>query len=1270
MKNRRTCFFVIAILLLPPLGPAKAQEDRTAEARRVDRQIARLYQQGKYAEALPLAQRAAEIRKRALGEDHPDYAASLNDIGELYRLQGKYAEAEPFHKRSLAIREKALGANHPDVAISLNNLALLYGDEGRYAEAEPLFARSLAIMEKSFGPDHPNVATILNNFALSYCKQSQYAEAEPLYKRALSIDEKALGPDHPGLATDLNNLAALYVSQGRYAEAEPLYARALAIKEKALGPDHPDVAMSLNNLAELYRKRGRYAEAEPLYKRALAIKEKALGPDHPAVALGLNNLAALYDEQGRYSEAKQLYERALTIREKALGPNHPDVAQSLDNLAHLYHEQGRFTEAEPLHKRALTIREKALGPNHPDMAQSLSGLAANMTSQGRYAEAEPLYQRALAITEKALGPDHPEVADSLGNLADLYVKEGKYVEAESLYKRALKVREGALGPDHPDVATSLNNLGTLYYEQGRYAEAAPLYERALAIDRKALGPEHPDIATDLNNLAALYDDQGKYDEAEPFHKRALAIWEKALGPDHPTVAICLNGLAVLYVEQGRYAEAEPLHRRALAIKEKVLGPDHPGVAKSLNNLAVLYDEQGKYGEAEPLHRRALAIEEKALGPDHPGVAKSLNNLAVLYDKQGKYGEAEPLHRRALALEVKALGADHPDVATILFNLAGSYHAQGRFAEAEPFYARGLHNLSSQFEQNFSYMSEKDRLQFVDTVSERFPMYFSLCLDHRNELPTIAGKMYDVVLWEKGFIAQSVAALRAKIQAGGDPEARRLLDRLTEKKGQLAKLASNPPGSDRQGQVARLLMVELLQKEANDLEQELATRSNALGEEERLARISWKQVRDALKPGDAAVEIVRFPFYDGKRWTGAGYYVALVLSRDSEQPEFLVLGEQKDLERVPLTDYRRLVAVSETDSKRPAGLGRRFYSAFWQPLEAKLKGVNRLYISPDGILNQVSLGVVPGNDGRLLMEAYDLRTVNSTRDVIRGEVPPGPGTAILVGNPKFELGDTDQRATLESARPARTEAAPAKTVQAADTQGLTGQRSRDLRGGALTELPETQQEIEDLAAVLKRKAWKVQTFTGAAALEERVKNTRQPRVLHLATHGFFEVDQPRRLGDGAGWIGDKLASALEDPMLRSGLYLAGANRVLKGNSPGPDMDDGILTAYEASQLDLQGTELVVLSACETGLGKIEAGEGVFGLRRALQVAGAQAVLMSMWSVPDQETRELMVLFYKKWLGGKEKHQALREAQLEMREKVKARYGEDLPLYWGAFVLVGR
>jgi len=899
--------------------------------------------------------------------------------------------------------------------------------------------------------------------------------------------------------------------------------------------------------------------------------------------------------------------------------------------------------------------------------KQLNDQVKQLYAQGHYAEAIPIAEEAVRAAEAAFGPEHPHLATVLNNLAELYRAQGKYAEAEPLYQRALRIYEKALGPEHADVAAPLNNLALLYGTQGRYAEAEPLHQRALRIREKAFGPEDPDVAQSLYNLATLYGDQGRYAEAEPLLQRALGILEKGLGPEHPDVARSLDNLAVLYEMQERYAEAEPLIQRALRIREKALGREHPDVATSLNNLARLRLYHRRYAEAEPLLERALRIREKALGPEHPDVAASLNNLAELYRAQGKYAEAEPLYQRALRIYEKALGPEHADVATFLSNLAALQVAQGNAEAAQPLFARSLDLLFYRFQYSFTYMSEKERLQFLETVSYEFPGYFSFCVTYAGQTPALAGSMYDVLLWEKGFVGQSIAALRAKIAASGDPEALKLLDQLTALKQQLSSLL-NKPGADR---AAWQKQISDLQAQADQVEQELVRRSAALQEDKKLERVTWRDVQKELKPGEAAVEMVKFHFYDGKKWTDSYKYVALIVTRETTTaPTLVLLGEAKDLEAEPLKDYQQLVQqqappegdAAPSSSAATSASGARFYAAFWQPLEKPLAGAERVYLSPDGVLNQVSWAVLSSPDGKALSDQYDLRLVSSTKDLLRQPRAPGSQSAVLVGNPKFEMEDSEQRAAVRGVAPAQ----PVLLASAAG--GGTGLRSRDPLRGALTPLPGTKVEVESVAKLLHASGWHTDTYTESRALEEAVKQVRQPRVLHLATHGFFLPDQ--QVKRRAEMLGVEETPTMDDPMLRSGLFLAGAERTVVESNPPADLEDGVLTAYEATQLNLQGTELVVLSACETGLGKVETGEGVFGLRRALQIAGAESVMMTMWSVPDRETQELMSLFYQKWLSGKDKHQALREAQQEMRQKVKARYGHDLPFYWGAFVLVGK
>lgn len=1067
---------------------------------------------------------------------------------------------------------------------------------------------------------------------------------------AITLDCGARVHGQPARFNELNTQAVSLYKEGKYAAAAEVETKAVRVAEATFGPDDLRVAMALANLGSIYREQGRLAEAAPVYERSLTIREKSSGPaDHP-LAMALNDLAMVYERLGRYAEAEGLYRRALSIEEK-VAPESRSTAAVMMNLAGLYKQQNRYGDAEPLYQRALDMLKRRLGPEDPAVAAALNSLAGLNKAQSRYPEAESLYQQSLAIREKALGPDSREVAASLNNLAAVYDDEGNFAAAEPLYLRALHIDEKALSPDDSDLALDLNNLGELRKELGRYAEAEPLYQRALSIQEKSLGSDNAAVGVTLCNLAGVYKREGRYDEAETLYLRALKIDEKALGPEHQSVATVLNNLAGAYQSQGRFRDAEPAFQRALKIDEKALGPDHPTVATDLNNLALLYGAEGKLADAEPLYQRTLRIDEKTLGADHPRVATVLNNLGDLARAQGKYPESEKAFLRALSIDEKALGVNHPDSEKPLSNLAVLYDAQGKYAEAETYYQRALENLFLQFQYSFSYMTEQQRLSFLATTDTEFPAYFSFVYRNHEKDPKLIGSMYDLLLWEKGFVASSIANMRRQIEASGDSQAIAMLAQLSGKRTEIAALL-NSKAVDRE-------KIDQLQSEADGLEKSLVARSSAYAEHQKLQRATWQQVRDALHPGEAAVEFAHFRYFENG-WQDKSLYVALVVKHDTrEQPQWIFLGEGKEMESAALTQLQSAVETRGLTAEADAILpGKQAYERIWQPLVPALKGVNRIYLSPDGVLNQLPLDIVPLPDGKLLMERYDLRLVSSTKDLLRHAKKRGAATALLVGDPEFSLGEADERAALQKLELAKHQVNEAVQLPSGGSRVADGQT-------VLPRLPGTGIEVSTIAHLMESHGWKSRAYTRELALKSVVEEPGGPRVLHLATHGFFQPDREGNaepMGEPAG---------ADDPMLRSGLYFAGADRALAGTPPIEGLDNGILTAMEAGNINLSGTELVVLSACNTGRGNVRNGEGVFGLRRALQEAGAESVLMSLWSVPDKETLELMQRFYAGWLAGKEMHKALKDAQLAMRKKVQSEHGgRDLPYYWGAFVLVGK
>jgi CHAT domain-containing protein/Flp pilus assembly protein TadD len=988
---------------------------------------------------------------------------------------------------------------------------------------------------------------------------------------------------------------------------------------------------------------------------ALRVAQDSFGGAHPATAVSTYDIAFAYDALGKYRQAEVYYKKALTLEEHAFGPAHRETLKCLNNLAILYLRTDRPDEAEPLLLRVIRTGQSSSQPSVlTAVGMAAFNLAAHYSQQGSFDAAEPLFELSLAIAGRKdvnlpLSPEY-----ILDRFARSLYKQGKFDESEAAFKQSIQIhRNGSVQPTLA-LAMALNGLGELYRSAGKFADAeAPLRESLQIISRLA-GQENENYAMVLNNLGLLYKDQGRYAEAEPLHRSSLEIVSKVLGPNHVEVTFPLNGLAALFIAQERLSEAEPLLRRALEIREKVYAADSPAVATLINNLAVVYGKQGRYTEAAPLYRRALLFDEKALGPDHPVVGTDAGNLGRAYWRLNRPADAEKLLKRALRIANDALGPDHPGTLHALTNLGLFYYGQGDYSDTGKLLDRAVVMLKRQFVYQFTYMSEKDRLSFLSAAQNTVSLYLSFCRRFQGQRPALAGKMYDLALWHKGLIARSISSLRRRIEASGDTLAITLTKQIRLRKTRLASLQMVPSTGPRASRDAILALKE----EINDLETKLVRHSSAYAEREHLAGVTWRDIAKKLQDNEAAIEITRFRSRNEKGYTGDSYYVAMLLSgARPARPQVVWLGKATDIEGQPFEAYRKWVKAGPPPDD-DAGIA--FYKAVWRPLEPMLSGIERIYLSPAGLFNEVSWAVVPATDGHLLLEKYDLQLLLSTRDLMRSPSTATGRSAVLIGAPDFDLTAAEQR---HSARKIRTDAT---------ASALTMVRDRRLRSSAvgrstLAPLPGARKELQTLRALLQNHGWQVSLLMGPDALEEHLKSLKPARLLHIATHGFFMPDED-------DFSIDSLAAesaVFDEPMLRARLYFAGANRALNGNPPAGGLDDGVLTAYEAMDLNLKGTELAVLSACDTGLGVTQNSEGVFGLRRALQEAGVEAVLMSLWQIPDRDTEELMRLFYEAWLSGANKPAALREAQLEMRERIRSRRGgQDVPYYWGAFVLVGR
>lgn len=1123
------------------------------------------------------------------------------------------AASEPAAPLPAAATPSALEVGMAE-ANRLHGEAQRLAQAGNLAQAIALYRQIPPILERIRGPNDPDEARAWTTLGYLLERSGDLAGAEVPYRKALAIREKAFGLDHPEVAYALSNLATLCEARADYAGAEPLYRRSLAILEKALGEDDAKVAVARNNLALLLFTRGDLDGAEVLFRQALATRKKLQGPEHPDVALSLSNLGRVLETKGQFAAAMALFQEALAIREKAYGPDHLLVARIVNNIAALAKTTGDYAQAERMFRRALAIREKAHSGDHEELAESVNNLATQVESQGDYTAAEPLYRRALAIWERRLGPQHPNVAASLNNLGNLLHVKGAYNEAEACYVRALAVKEQAFGKDHADVALSLNNLGRLLMDKGDTEGAQPIFERALTIRERALGAEHPETAIAIIHLAALHESQGKAQLAETGYRRALAIREKALGGKHHEVADSLETLSHLLQGRGDYAVAEPLVRRALAIREGALGAQHPDVAASLADLAGVLESRGDLGGARPLLERALAIREAAFGPQHPAVAGSLSSLVVLHQVAGRAREALPLAQRAAEIREAHL-------ATVL---GGG--------------------------------SEAQKLAYVATLGRDTDLLASL---HADALPTDPGAARlaaETVLRRKARALDAMTETLGAVHHSGDPALTTMLARWKELHGQHASLVLRGPGS--LPRAAWQQRIAELQTQARQIEGELSTRSAEF--KRAAAPVTLSAVQATLPADSVLVELLAVRRFNAKaaprQRLGTARYLAWVIA-PLGPPRLVSLAAVDEIDS--LANALRTAIAQRRPQEEVAQLARKVGAAVLDPLRPALGSATHLVLSPDGALSLIPFAALVGSDGKAAVQTYDITYVSSGRDLLRLATRSTPRSpALVLANPAYnDAGD----------------GAPTK-------DGPTPPRSlsRDLARGSLTftPLPGAEAEARAIAPLLAG----VRLHIGAAARESELKAAHGPALLHIATHGFFLRDLPDSAAApaasrGAELFGEDLAPPVaapaianstrwENPLLRSGIALAGANPRRSGN------EDGILTALEASGLDLWGTRAVVLSACQTGVGEASSGgQGVFGLRRALVLAGAETLVMSLWDVDDDATKDLMVAWYQRIGAGEPRGAALRAVQLEMLAGSRGGGKWQHPALWAAFVAVG-
>ncbi len=833
---------------------------------------------------------------------------------------------------------------------------------------------------------------------------------------------------------------------------------------------------------------------------------------------------------------------------------------------------------------------------------------------GSYKMSEKSFLKAEKIYNDEQLSDSAFANLTLSNLGLLYHTTGRYTLAEEYTKNALTKREQS--SDKTGYAASLNNLAVLYKDMGLYTDAETYIIKAENHLKSSGETQTVQYAVVLNNHAMINQMTGKYTDAEKLMKQSLEIAGKEIKEKSVTFVRLQVNLALLYQLTKRYEEAEKTYDEATKIMKKKLGKNHPDYAVLLRNKASLYQQMKRFEQVENLLKEAREIYSSQFGKEHPSYAQVTYETALFYQSQNRLEEAEPLLNEALTIQQKTLSEHHPNIALTFENMAILYWQKEDFINAAEWYRKSLNEYSYQINTFFPVMNDYEKTEFWENIQAKFIRFYNFALDAETAVPEITEDVYNYHIATKALLLNSSRKVKARILNSGNQELIANYKNWQGTKNWLAKLYSYT----NEELAEEKINIDSLETLVKNLEKELTVASKDFKDANELSSADYKKIANALKPGEAAIELIRINSYSYLFPKSQIHYIGLVLRNDNKKPEMIFFKDGDDMESSQSDEYQ--ATIHSGKSMAP------FYDYYWKPVDELTLNDKKLYVSVDGIYNQVNINTILMPSGKSLVELKDVRFVSNTKDILTFKTKTNnQKTAFLLGFPDYKLDLPDNLARLNP-------------------------------------LPGTQKEVQAIQNLLKSNAWQVSSVFEKQATEGNLKKVKNPYILHIATHGYF-LENTVDPSEETRAFGIEPMKAYENPLLRSGLLLAGADRTVNemNTKDNKDNDDGILNAFEAMILNLDQTDLVVLSACQTGLGEIKNGEGVYGLQRSFQIAGAKSVITSLWEVSDEGTQDLMSAFYKYWLLSGNKHDAFRKAQLEIKQKYQ------YPYYWGAFVLVG-
>lgn len=998
--------------------------------------------------------------------------------------------------------------------------------------------------------------------------------------------------------------------------------------------------------ADMFYEQARYDSAYFYGEKAVATAEQAFSKTDTTVALALARLARIYEQTLKLTEAQICLDRALSIWEEQAEPNYPEISRCHYILGAVFLRSGKYALAEPHFEEALSLREKFYGPDHEEVARSLIGYASLKKRLEDLVSAEEMNRRALRIFRKTLKPDDFEISKPLDNLGDLSLIKGRYDTAATQYRTALDIIRKNYPEDHPLVGRGLGQLAKVYYMQGNYSLSEEYYRKTLAIYTKSYGENSRQVASMRANLGLVYKEQGNFDKSEEYLTTALSIYQLKAEKSYQYLVDCLNHLSDLYLVQYNYDEAEKALMRALDLVQQILGPENPQKAVIMNSLGNVYLQQRHFAKADSVYRESLAILEENFHQDYPPMVKCLKGLGLSSLEQKEYDNALKWLERARTLVEKTFGKGHPEYAKTCQLLSLSLQAKGELEQGYQCARQAVEIRQANLKKGAMVLSEQDALKYSQFLRSSLDNFFVCCLIDDSFLAGKISSISDMVLSTKGQIFDEMFERQRVFSEENNPVVDSLLTVLSLAKYRLSRDYMEGVKSDFDEYQNEL---DSLAERIDELEKELARASKKYRSRFTGIKVNLDTVRSLLAENSVLLEYVRYNADDIYRDTSFARYAVLVVM-PGEAPRFVSLTDEDRIRKLVAgyTEHMYKMAEKETppsenDLKEYRSIARALYEIILAPVEKYISQKDLIYLAPDGLLNTISFAGLVDEDNDFFIEHHTVHYLLTGRDLLRFNSEKTSGAGL------FALGDPDYSSGSNSGQP---EIMPRNAAVRSGVEVL--------KNNELERLPGTRWEIENIS-----KEWKnttgedVDIFIGAEASESMFKEKAPGhRVLHLATHGFYIE----------GYLDEEKGTSAEyeNPLMLSGLFLAGAN-ARPVDAGEKIVDDGILTAYEITELDFSGVDLVVLSACETGLGKVYNGEGVYGLRRAFQIAGARTVISSLWPVADAITASFMKNLYKK--ADENLPEEFRKLCLKNIEDCRKRGQPEHPYLWASFIAIG-